>query len=141
MRWTSERQAILDLLHSERFVDRSPFQVWATLLEEDEKYLCSPRTMYRILAAAKEVRERRNQRRRPHYTKPELMATTPNQVWTWDLTKLRGPEKWMYYHLYLVLDLFSRMIAALLQPRRRSGSFTLISASSVRSPGPGSLRR
>ncbi len=118
---TGERQEVLDVLHSERFVDRSPSQVWATLIEEEEKYLCSPRTMYRILADEKEVRERRNQRRRPEYTKPELMATAPNQVWTWDLTKLRGPEKWTYYHLYLVLDLFSRMIVAWMLAHRESG--------------------
>ena len=117
-----ERQRVLDVLHSERFVDRSPAQVWATLLEEDERYLCSPRTMYRILAQAKEVRERRDQRRRPQYTKPELIATAPNQVWTWDLSKLRGPEKWTYYHLYLVLDLFSRMIVAWMLAHRESGN-------------------
>jgi len=116
-----ERQEVLDVLHSGRFVDRSPSQVWATLLEEDEKYLCSPRTMYRILADEKEVRERRNQRRRPEYTKPELLATAPNQVWTWDLTKLRGPQKWTYYHLYVVLDLFSRMIVAWMLAHRESG--------------------
>jgi len=116
-----ERQAVLDVLHGDRFVDRSPAQVYATLLDEDETYLCSARTMYRILANEQEVQERRNQRRRPHYTKPELVATAPNQVWTWDLTKLRGPEKWTYYYLYVVLDLFSRMIVAWMLAHRESG--------------------
>ncbi len=85
-----ERQEVLDLLHSERFVDQAPAQVAAALLDE-ERYLCSVRTMYRILDANQEVRERRNQRRHPAYTKPELLATGPNQVWTWDITKLKGP--------------------------------------------------
>ena len=116
-----ERAKVLDVLHSERFVDRSPAQVWATLLDDDEQYLCSPRTMYRILADAKEVRERRNQRRRPEYKKPELVATAPNQVWSWDLTKLRGPEKWTYYYLYVVLDVFSRLIVAWMLAHRESG--------------------
>lgn len=81
----AERQAVLDTLHSDRFVDQSPAEVHATLLEE-QTYLCSPRTMYRVLAGADEVRERRNQARHPAYTKPELVATGPNQVWSWDIT-------------------------------------------------------
>ena len=81
----AERQAVLDLLHSDRFVDQSPAEVHATLLEE-QTYLCSPRTMYRVLAGAEEVRERRDQARHPAYTKPELVATGPNQVWSWDIT-------------------------------------------------------
>jgi len=116
-----QRQTVLNVLHSERFVDRSPAQIYATLLDDNETYLCSSRTMYRILADEKEVRERRNQRRRPNYKKPELLATAPNQVWTWDLTKLRGPEKWTYYYLYLVLDLFSRMIVGWMLAHRESG--------------------
>ncbi len=83
--------------------------MYATLLDEDT-YLCSPRTMYRILDDNKEVRERRNQLRRPNYAKPELIATAPNEVWTWDITKLRGPAKWTYYYLYVVLDIFSRYV-------------------------------
>ena len=79
------------------------------LLDEDT-YLCSPRTMYRILDDNKEVRERRNQLRHPNYAKPELIATAPNEVWTWDITKLRGPAKWTYYYLYVVLDIFSRYV-------------------------------
>ena len=103
----TERQAVLDVLHSERFVDQSPTEVHATLLEE-QTYLCSPRTMYRVLAAADEVRERRAQARHPVYTKPELVATGPNQVWSWDITKLKGPIPYLYYSLYVILDLFSR---------------------------------
>ena len=102
-----ERQAVLDVLHSERFVDQSPIEVHATLLEE-QTYLCSPRTMYRVLAAADEVRERRAQARHPAYTTPELVATGPNQVWSWDITKLKGAIPYLYYSLYVILDLFSR---------------------------------
>jgi len=104
-----ERTAVLDLLHSERFVDCSPAQVWATLLDEG-RYLCSPRTMYRLLAECAEVRERRNQRVHPTYVKPELLAERPNQLWSWDITKLLGPAKWTYYYLYVILDVFSRYV-------------------------------
>jgi putative transposase len=102
-----ERKEVLDVLHSERFVDLAPAQVAAALLDED-RYLCSVRTMYRILDANQEIRERRNQRRHPVYEKPELLATGPNQVWSWDITKLKGPRKWTYYYLYVILDIFSR---------------------------------
>jgi putative transposase len=104
-----ERQAILDTLHSERFSDASPAEVHATLLEEDT-YLASTRTMYRVLADAHEVRERRDQLRHPPYAKPELLATQPNQVWSWDITKLKGPIKWSYFYLFVVLDIFSRYV-------------------------------
>jgi putative transposase len=104
-----ERQNVLDTLHSERFVDKAPAEVWATLLDE-RNYLCSIRTMYRILDDAKEVRERRNQLRHPKYTKPELLAEAPNQVWSWDITKLLGPAKWTYFYLYVILDIFSRYV-------------------------------
>ena len=102
-----ERQAVLDVLHEPRFVDEPPAQVYATLLDED-RYLCSERTMYRILEAEGEVSERRNQLEHPAYTKPELLATGPNEVWSWDITKLKGPAKWTYYYLYVILDIFSR---------------------------------
>jgi putative transposase len=102
-----ERKAVLELLHSERFVDRSPSEVYATLLDEGI-YLCSIRTMYRILEENGEVRERRDQLRHPEYQKPELLATGPNQVWSWDITKLLGPVKWTYFYLYVILDIFSR---------------------------------
>ena len=104
-----ERQAILDTLNSERFCDASPAEVHATLLEEDT-YLASTRTMYRVLADAHEVRERRDQLRHPSYAKPELLATQPNQVWSWDITKLKGPIKWSYFYLFVVLDIFSRYV-------------------------------
>lgn len=104
-----EREQIKQLLNSERFADCSPRQVYATLLDEDV-YLCSISSMYRILRADDEVRERRNQKRHPAYKKPELVATAPNQVWTWDITKLRGPVTHVYYYLYTILDLFSRYV-------------------------------
>jgi len=104
-----ERQAVRDVLHSERFVDRAPAQVVATLLDEDV-YHCSTRTMYRVLDSSREVRERRNQLRHPIYQKPELLATAPNQVWSWDITKLLGPAKWTYFYLYVILDIFSRYV-------------------------------
>ena len=103
----AERERVMDALTSPRFVDRSPAEIFATLLDE-ESYLCSERTMYRILAAMQPVRERRNQREHPAYTKPELIATGPNQVWSWDITKLLGPKKWTYYYLYVLLDIYSR---------------------------------
>jgi putative transposase len=104
-----ERQAVLDVLHSARFRDAAPAEVYATLLEEGT-YLCSERTMYRLLAAAQEVRERRDQARHPRYTRPELLATRPNEVWSWDITKLLGPTKWTYFYLYVILDVFSRYV-------------------------------
>ncbi len=104
---SEEREAVRTVLHEPRFVDRSPGEVAATLLDEG-RYLCSERTMYRILDALGANRERRNQLRHPSYAKPELIATAPNQVWSWDITKLLGPQKWTYYYLYVLLDLFSR---------------------------------
>jgi putative transposase len=115
-----ERQKVLDVLHDAAFVDRSPTEVYATLLEQGQ-YLCSSRTMYRILADAREVRERRDQCRRPAYQKPELLATAPNQVWSWDLTKLRSAQKWIYYYLYVVLDIYSRYVVAWMLAHRESG--------------------
>jgi putative transposase len=104
-----EREEVLQVLRSERFVDSSPAQVWATLLDEG-RYLCSERTMYRLLAEHQEVRERRDQLTHPAYTKPELLAERPNQVWSWDITKLLGPQKWTYYYLYVIMDVFSRYV-------------------------------
>ncbi len=104
-----ERQEVLQVLHSERFVDAAPAQVHATLLEEG-RYLCSTRSMYRILATSDEVRERRDQLQHPHYAKPELVATAPKQVWSWDITKLKGPAKLIYFYLYVILDIFSRYV-------------------------------
>lgn len=104
-----ERQQVLQILNSSRFQDRAPREVYATLLEE-KQYVGHWRTFYRILAAEQQVRERRAQRRRPVYQKPELLATAPNQVWSWDITKLLGPYKWTYFYLYVILDIYSRCV-------------------------------
>ena len=114
-----ERQAVLDLLHDQRFVDRPPADVVATLLDEG-RFLCSTRTMYRILDGEKEVKERRNQRTHPIYEKPELLAIRPNEVWSWDITKLKGPVKWTYYQLYVILDIFSRYVVGWMVAERES---------------------
>ncbi len=105
----AEREKVLDIFHTERFVDQAPREVYASLLDEGT-YLCSVSTMYRILADNGEIKERRNQLRHPHYKKPELLATAPNQVWSWDITKLKGPEKWTYFYLYVIMDIFSRYV-------------------------------
>ena len=105
----SEREEVVDLFHSRRFIDKAPAVIWAELLDEG-LYVCSIRTMYRILEQRREVRERRRQRRHPHYQKPELLATAPNQCWSWDISKLKGPVKWSYYYLYVVLDIYSRYV-------------------------------
>jgi len=102
---------VLATLHEDRFVDRAPAAVYATLLEEDT-YLCSIRTMYRILEASSEVKERRAQRRHPQHATPRLKATAPNQVWSWDITRLPGPRRWTSFALYVMLDLFSRYVVA-----------------------------
>lgn len=116
-----ERAQVLEVLHDERFADLAVPQVYATLLDGGE-YLCSMRSMYRILGDHGEVRERRNQLRRPTYAKPELLATGPNQVWSWDITKLRGPAKWNYFHLYVILDIFSRKVVGWMVAPRESAS-------------------
>jgi putative transposase len=105
----AERRAVLDVLHEPRFMDLAPAEVHARLLDEG-RYLCSERTMYRVLAENAEVRERRDQLRHPEYKKPELLATAPNQVWSWDITKLLGPQKWTYFYLYVLIDIFSRYV-------------------------------
>jgi putative transposase len=116
-----ERRTVRDVLNSERFVDCAPRQVYAALLDE-EVYLCSWRTMYRILDECQEVRERRNQLSRPTYTKPELLATAPNQLWSWDITKLLGPAKWTYFYLYVILDVFSRYVVGWMIAEREAAS-------------------
>lgn len=116
-----ERAKVLATLNSDEFMDKAPAQVFAKLLE-DGKYLCSIRTMYRILAANDQVRERRAQRQHPAYTKPQLVATAPNQVWTWDITKLPGPTKGTYFALYVLLDLYSRYIIGWQVARRESAA-------------------
>ena len=115
----AEQQRILDVLHSERFQNKAPNEVFAALLDEGT-YLCSVRTMYRILEQAGEVRERRAQLRHPNYQKPQLLATGPNQVWSWDITKLLGPVKWTYFYLYVILDIFSRYVVGWMVAERES---------------------
>ena len=105
----NERDQVLAHLRTPRFADQTPTEVYATLLDEGV-YLCSIRTMYRILAAQGEVAERRRQRRHPVYQKPELLAEGANEVWSWDITKLMGPVKWSYFYLYVILDIFSRRV-------------------------------
>jgi putative transposase len=134
-----ERQAILDVLHSEQFTDAAPAEVWATLLDEGT-YLGSVSTFYRVLRAHGEVRERRRQATHPATVKPELMASAPNQVWSWDITKLLGPAKWTYYYLYVILDIFSRYAAGWMVAGRESAALaeTLISETCAKqriSPG------
>ncbi|WP_371878752.1 IS3 family transposase [Conexibacter sp. DBS9H8] len=106
----AERREVLDVLHSERFVDMSPEVCWATLLDEG-RYLCSPSTMYRLLRAQHgTVRDRRNQLTHPPAARPELLAQAPNELWSWDISKLKGPAKWTYFYLYVILDVFSRYV-------------------------------
>jgi putative transposase len=105
----AEQQTVRDVLHSARFRDAAPAAVYATLLDEGT-YLASERTMYRLLAAEGGTRPRRDQLVHPTYARPELLATAPNQVWSWDITKLLGPATWTYYHLYVILDIYSRYV-------------------------------
>jgi putative transposase len=105
----TEREALQTALCSERFADSAPATIYATLLDEGT-YLGSVRTMYRLLSTDGQSRERRDQLTHPAYAKPELLATGPNEVWSWDITKLRGPLKWSYFHLYVILDIFSRYV-------------------------------
>ena len=118
---SEEQQQVLDVLHSEEYMDKAPQEVYAAILDEG-RYLCSVRTMYRILAANQEIQERRNQLRHPVYAKPELLATAPNQVWSWDITKLLGPVKWTYFYLYVILDIFSRYVVGWMVARRETAA-------------------
>jgi putative transposase len=106
---SAERDALLEVLNSDRFADMAPASIHATLLDEG-RYLGSARTMYRLLAEDNGVRERRNQLTHPAYAKPQLLATEPRQVWSWDITKLKGPGKWSCFHLYVILDIYSRYV-------------------------------
>lgn len=117
----AERAEVLDVLHEPRFADLAPAEVHATLFAEG-RYLCSLRTMHRILAENAESRERRNQLRHPSYARPELLATAPNELWSWDITKLRGPAKWTYYYLYVILDVFSRYVVGWMVAQRESSA-------------------
>jgi putative transposase len=117
-----EKESVLEVLHGERFQDAAPRQVYATLLDEG-RYLCSIRTMYRILKSAHgDVKERRKQVQRPAYKKPELLATKPNEVYSWDITKLKGPVKWTYFYLYVILDIFSRYVVGWMVAHRESAA-------------------
>ncbi len=116
-----ERQLVLDTAHSQRFWDTSPAAMYATLLDEGV-YYCSIRTIYRVLSSHNEVRERRKQVSRAHYEKPELLATAPNQVWSWDITKLKWPEKWNYFHLYVIIDIFSRFVVGWMVAHREQSA-------------------
>lgn len=109
----------MEVLHCPLFVDQAPVAVYHALLDRG-RHLCSPRTMYRLLKQAGEVRERRNQLRHPSCQRPELLATGPNQVWSWDITKLRGPVKWTYYYLYVILDVYSRQVVGWMLAERES---------------------
>ena len=115
----AEEEAIVAVLNGERFCDQPPAQVWATLLDEGT-YVCSVSKMYDLLRARAQVRERRAVARRPATVKPELVATAPNQVWSWDITKLAGPQKWTWFQLYVILDVFSRYVVAWLVAARES---------------------
>jgi len=116
-----EKEQVLQVLNNEPFQDSAPRQVYAALLD-DGRYLCSWRTMYRILEEHQLVRERRDQLRHPTYSKPELLATGPNQLWSWDITLLRGPAKWTHYYLYVILDVFSRYVPGWLIAERELAS-------------------
>lgn len=128
-----ERRAVLELFHEDRFADLAPAQVYATLLDEG-RYLCSERTMYRVLTANQEVRERRAQLMHPRYAAPELLATKPNQLWSWDITKLKGPTTWTYFYLYVVIDVFSRCVVGWMLAPNESATLAekLIEESCVR---------
>jgi putative transposase len=115
----SERRIVLNVMHEKRFEDLPPHQVYATLLDEGT-YLCSIRTIYRILEENGEIRERRKQLKHPAYQKPELLATRPNEIWSWDITKLKGPAKWTYFYLYVILDIFSRYVVGWMVAERES---------------------
>lgn len=116
-----EIEKVVDVLHEARFLDRSPAQIYAALLDEG-KYVCSISTMYRILRSRSEIAERRRIRKHPIYECPELLATGPNQVWSWDITKLKGPVKWTYYYLYVIIDIYSRNVVGWLIAPRESAS-------------------
>src|SRR5450631_1096190 len=120
-----QRQALLDAVHQDRFVDRSVPYIYATLLDEN-LYYGSISTMYRVLRSVGEVGERRDQATRPAHIKPELCATAPNQVYAWDITKLHGPQKWTYLYLYTVIDIFSRYVVGWMVADRESSALAKV---------------
>lgn len=117
----TERQTVLEVLNSKRFLDKAPAEVYITLLNEGT-YLCSIRTMYRILAQDDETRKGRNPIRRPNYPKPQCLAAQPNQLWSWDIIKLIGPNRWTNFYLYVILDHFSHYVVGWRVANRESGS-------------------
>ena len=125
-----ERAGVTAVLHEPRFVDSSPAQIYAQLLDEG-RYLCSPRTMYRVLSSMDSSRERRDLLQHPVYPRPELLATRSNELWSWDITKLLGPAKWTYFYLYVILDVFSRFVVGWMVAPRESAELAkrLIAAS------------
>jgi len=128
----TERAEVLSVLHHERFVDQAPASIYANLLDEG-RYLCSVPTMYRVLRAENEVRERRRQATHPATVKPELLANGPNEIWSWDITKLLGPAKWTSFHLYVVIDIFSRYVPGwLLAPRETAELAERLLAETIR---------
>ena len=133
----AERQTVLDLLHEPRFADQAPAEIYACLLDEGI-YHCSIRTMYRILAESQEVLERRKQLRHPVYKKPELLAQAPNEVWSWDITKLMGPAKWSYFYLYVIIDIFSRRVVGWCVADRESATLfaALFEDATTKHPAP-----
>ncbi len=116
----AEEAKVLEVLCEDRFMDMAPNAINATLLDEGV-YLCSTRTMYRVLERNKAVKERRNQRVHPEYKKPELLATGPNQLWSWDITKIRTGKKWCYHYLYVIMDVYSRYVVGwLIAPKENA---------------------
>ena len=120
----AECERVIDVLISDGYCDKSVRQVWAELIDTGI-YYCSVRTMYRILARKAAVRERRDQLRHPEYTRPELLATGPNQLWSWDITKLKGPHKWTYYYLYVLMDVCSRKVVGWMVAERESSTLAV----------------
>ena len=119
-----EKANVLAVLHEPRFADLAPVEVYATLLDES-RYLCSPRTMYRVLAENQEVRERRNQLRHPNHAVPQVVASSPNELWSWDITKLLGPAKWTYFYLYVLLDVYSRYVVGWMVAHKESAGLAM----------------
>ena len=120
----AECERVLEVLISDGYSDKSVRQVWGELIDAGV-YYCSVRTMYRILARKAAVRERRDQLRHPEYTRPELLATGSNQLWSWDITKLKGPHKWTYYHLYVLMDVWSRKVVGWMVAQRESSTLAV----------------
>jgi len=116
-----EREEILMVMNSDAYMDKTPYDIHASQLDKGN-YLCSVSTMYRILDENNQLKERRNIKRSNNYQKPELLATEANQVWSWDITKLKGPAKWTYFYLYVIIDIFSRFVVGWMVAYRESAT-------------------